>query len=331
MAFPTEYPQLKSYIRDVCFEVLRVEQMWGGKGFIGNRANRSHGYEDVEQPWMLAALWRAVGNAIIYAGVSDSEILAMYNRGVTYLANTTPIPALTDGNTKATPARPVAYCRHDAPAAAIKRFGLSPETMRLFDLFVTEPSEAKLDDAVKGTIADIKAIVQVGGWAGRKDLAALQTIASRMSVAYAQGGEPAPSDLSLLRVVLRGSSQLVSKGTTSHAAPVADTLAQAVMHFGRRDLETHLFWLFNTFAFYHQQGTNTDPVNITDPKAYSDLGARMMMYPNSETKVMGPMLDTRFCLVWQDHLEPVTSPKNSAVRAESVGEQAEGLLEESGP
>lgn len=77
-------------------------------------------------------------------------------------------------------------------------------------------------------------------------------------------------------------------GTSIHLAwPMADALAWAGGLFGDTVAMNLAGQLFETVTRYHQRSPGAGPVDVFDSGTWSAISARMTMYPNAESKILG--------------------------------------------
>lgn len=295
-------------LQNVCKEVLRVElTIWGGQGALFNRAERSHGFEDNEQPWEATALWRAVGSSILalrqFGAEVPAGIEAMYQRGVSHVLKTL-IFGVPDASGAVVPMRPVGIYTQFNPTEMVVRDGQTSATEAKLKSFIANATQTNaaslLDEWHVAWLMDTARVRADGSqyWRYPK-LLEMDSLALRMSTSLAMGRPVAEADLARVNAIMSSISRRVLGFGTNHATGAADLFAQAFLSFGRTDVETPLLELAKTMAWHHQDGGKVQAyANPWDQP--SGLGYRMTMYPGAESKVCGPHMDIANLLDYMD-------------------------------
>ncbi len=294
------------WVADKIFEnvarnVQRVEtQIWGGRGFILNRGGRDGHYYDEEQGWMHAYLVRGLGYALIHGNPAVmgqfkplyDRMYAWMLRGIAYGYSTPAGQVLP---------RPMSDFDESGMTTDL-RPGLEQTTLDKWYLWRDDVTNRAKFDAWYALLqrdqANLTNYVSTAGlpaWviatpAYKAYIAAVETTKTR----WDGGQAPATTDAEYQFLLANQWTWLSQQRfpNMNHCLITADALAQGALELGHSEGETMALRLIEAVSWHWQEDTPKPHGSITvNP---SDVAYRMAQFPNSESKVNGNGLETRY-------------------------------------
>ena len=281
--------------------IERVETgIWGGNGYILNRASRGSRY-DAEQGWMHSYVVRGVGYALIYGAPEVAQgYRALYDRLYDWLLNIT-VYGHKDPATGHY-VSPRLAARYDSSGViAITRFGITSPTVQAWykwrdSVTSGSPNETFFTNWTTLFDADHAAMQSYVSPAGHTawllDAPEFQQyVAIRNRIAY--DVSPTHGDFVYLKARQWSFTIDADYAKMNHNAIGADALAQGALELNRADGEMMAIRLSEAAQWHLYGNNNHGPLARIDQNA-SPISWRMSMYPNSETKINGNQLEDRY-------------------------------------
>lgn len=288
------------YLR-VLNNVRRVETgVWGGNGYILNRAQRSGHRYDYEQGWMHGYVVRGLGYALIYGPPEAQQYRDLYNRMYDRLMDYVVYGQKDPATGNWVPPRLTATFDESGPMSVV-RYGIMPNTVNLWypwrdSVLQNKPKQAAFDAWKTAVLADYQSMLSYVSPAGQHawlldDPTFTQYIDTVNRVTYDIDQNHA--DFVYLYSKQWAYTLDAHYPNINHCAIGADALAQGVLELGREDGELSAVRLAEHAQWHLQDGTTPVAYAQISNKA-SDVSWRMSMYPNSESKVNADQLEDRY-------------------------------------
>lgn len=318
---------LRAYMANVCHHVERIEtQIWGGNGYILNRADRANLVPDMEQGWMQCYVTRGIGYALLYGGKQTEQYRPMYERWYNFLLNKLIVYGDKDANGRVRPPRVAGYFGPHGPMF-IKRYGIKNSTLQKWYAWRNAVDAGQTDSQAFNewrtlVLADVQVldglVEQNGEPSWIKNDPGFQAWLAALERVHVAGADVDPNndDYKLLRAKQWSFIQTESYPAINHGMLAADTLAQGALHLGMNAQGVAGFMAIRLAEnnCWHLQ----DPA---DAKHYadirdeaSDVSYRMLKFPGSETKIYPNQIDSQYIRalmrVWDKYIkQDVWGPK----------------------
>lgn len=294
------------WVADALFEKLatavqRVETgIWGGRGFILNRGGRAGDYYDEEQGWMHAYLVRGLGYALIYGDpVRMAPFQPLYDRMYKWLLACTAYGYSTPAGVILP--RPSSDFDESGPITDL-RPGISQATLNLWYPWRDDvTNRAKFDAWYAGIQADKTRLTDYvspsGFTAWINDNPAFRAYLKNIDAVkmkWDAGTTPSTSDPEYQFLLANQWAWFEQRRfpNMNHCLIAADALAQGALELGHPEGETLALRYIEGVSWHWQEDAPKPHAVVTaNPSA---VAYRMAQFPNSESKVNGNLLETRY-------------------------------------
>lgn len=289
-----------AYYMRVLGNVQRVESgVWGGGGYILNRAGRSSRY-DSEQGWMHAYVVRGIGYAMIYGGPAvENAYRALYDRMYDWLVNLVVYGYRRPDGKYVYPRLAARF--DESGVITTVRPGIRSATVSKWyawraSVLADAPDQQAHADwvaALNGELARLQGYTSPAGHSAwvLTDPGFQQYLSTANSIAW--NVDKNDGNFTFLKSRQWSYTDDSAWAGMNHCAIGADALAQGALELGRQDGEVLAARLSEHVQWHLMDGGGTKAYDRVDQNA-SPIAYRMSQYPNSETKINGIQLEANY-------------------------------------